>query len=401
MLYFYDTCALLNLQERAFESPFIISPETLRELEEIKTSSRKDADVKYKARNITRLLIEDKECFKTYDVKAHKDMSGDERIRADAQVAQFIMHEPVTFVTDDLLCRLMVDDSKFSAVIGSESLIENDEWYPGYRVLECDDAALAEFYENMTENTAQCALNEYVVLRQCGEDVDVYKWCKDGYHVLFNKPLRSTYLGETKPKDILQRAAVDSIMTNMITCIAGPAGSGKSLLSLASALHLLKTGKYDRIVMLVNPTKAYGAEDMGFYPGTSYEKLMANFAGNMLSTKLGDQCGVDQMVDQGKLRIISMADVRGMEIRDNEILYISEAQNTTIDLMKLCLSRVSDGAKVILEGDYMTQVDSWAYRDQRNGMKRAIEVLRGSPLFGYVELQKIWRSPLTELVEKM
>lgn len=398
--YFLDTCALLNLQERAFDIEFMVSGETLRELERIKVSANKDANLKYKARQITRLLIEHPDSYEVYNADV-VDLSGDERIRLDAEYAAQSHAEPTVFVTDDLACRLLAPVDYFHAVIGTESILCEEERYTGYKVLDSADAQ-ARFYENLAENTAGCDINEYVMIVENGNVVDAYRWTEsEGYKGLYNKPLRSHYLNDTKPKDLFQRAAIDSIMNNMVTCISGPAGSGKSLLALASALQLIKQGKYDRIVLLANPTKAYGASDMGFYPGTAHEKLMANSVGNMLATKFGDRYGVDMLVNQDKLRLISMADVRGMEIRENEILYISECQNTTVDLMKLCLSRVVDGAKVILEGDYDTQVDSHAYLGNRNGMRRVIDVLRGSPLFGYIELQNVWRSALAALVDQM
>jgi len=94
-----------------------------------------------------------------------------------------------------------------------------------------------------------------------------------------------------------------------------------------------------------------------------------------------------------------LADCRGMEIRDNEILYLTETQNTTVELIKLALSRVSSGAKVIIEGDYKTQVDSSIFEGSHNGLKRVIDVFKGNELFGYVELQNIWRSKIAQLAE--
>lgn len=399
--YFYDTCALLNLQERAFDSPFLISSETLRELERIKVSASKDSEVKYKARNLTRLLIKYADTYEV--VNTSSEVSGDERIRQDAVLACSLWHdEPITFITDDLACRLLVNPAYFEAVLGTEHLA-CDNYYKGFRIYDCDDDdKLAQFYENLNENTAHCGINEYIFLERDGAIIDGYRWTEDGYKMLYNKNLKGNgYLNDIKPKDWFQRAAIDSIMNNMITCMSGPAGSGKSLLALSACMHLLRRGTYDRIVILANPTKARGAIDMGFYPGTAQEKLMANSIGNMLATKLGDQYGVDMLVKQDKLKIISMADVRGMEIRENEILYMSECQNTTVELMKLCLSRVGENAKVIFEGDYTAQVDSWAYTGNRNGMKRAIEILTGSSLFGYIELQNIWRSPLADLIDLM
>ena len=96
-----------------------------------------------------------------------------------------------------------------------------------------------------------------------------------------------------------------------------------------------------------------------------------------------------------------MADARGMEIRDDEILYITECQNTSVELLKLSLSRASQNAKIIIEGDICTQVDSIEFIGDKNGMKRAINVLKGSELFGFIELKNVYRSKIAELVDKM
>ena len=105
------------------------------------------------------------------------------------------------------------------------------------------------------------------------------------------------------------------------------------------------------------------------------------------------------LIQQDRIRLVSMADVRGMEVRDNEILYISEAQNTSIELLKLCLSRASSECKIIIEGDYNSQVDSYLFDGSSNGMKRAIDVLTGKEEFGYIDLPNIWRSKIAALVD--
>jgi predicted ribonuclease YlaK len=80
-------------------------------------------------------------------------------------------------------------------------------------------------------------------------------------------------------------------------------------------------------------------------------------------------------------------------------MWITEAQNTSVDLIKLCLSRVSSGAKVIIEGDYTSQVDSNVFEDGNNGLKRVIDKFQGHEEFGYVQLQNVWRSKIAELCE--
>lgn len=188
-------------------------------------------------------------------------------------------------------------------------------------------------------------------------------------------------------------------MNNTITAISAPAGAGKSLISLMCAMNLIESGKYDHLVILHNPTKTRGSADMGFYSGDAIEKGLQNSLGQMLTTKFGDRFGVDLLIQQGKLKIVSLADCRGMEIRDNEILYMTETQNTTVDLIKLALSRVSSGAKVIIEGDWNTQVDSYLFEGDNNGLKRVVKAFHGHDEFGYVQLQNVWRSKIAELCE--
>lgn len=407
--YFYDTCALLNLQEQAFKEPFEISCYTLYELEEIKTSSRKDEDVKQRARNIVRLIAKHPNyctiCPASVytNPRLHCPLGVNEMDWEIAKTAYYqrMNNQDLVFVTDDLVLSFMVENTFKIPVVSSSSLIDHPEMYKGIRVIEADDRLMEHFHDDLTVNTIGCSIGEYIVLKGADKSYLVYRWSGEQYELAHNQPLSSQEFGEIRARDEYQFAVIDSIMNNMVTAISGPAGSGKSLLSMAAAFDLIRRNKYDRVVMLVNPAKARGAINTGFYPGTSEEKLLASFVGNMLCSKLGEMYGVERLLDADKLRLICMSDIRGMEVREREILYIPECQNTTVSLLKLCLSRVCDGAKVIFEGDFTTQVDSYAYMGIDNGMRRAVDVLRGTPLFGYVELQNVWRSKLAVYIDQM
>lgn len=282
-------------------------------------------------------------------------------------------------------------------------LIENEDIYKGYKEVNISDNDMANLYSNLKNNVFDCITNQYLIVNnEIGKNVDLLKWNGQEYINVYNKNIKTVSFGDKiKAKDVYQRAVIDSIMTNTITAISGVAGTGKSLLSLMCAMNLVETGKYSRIVILNNPTKAKGATDCGFYTGSMTEKLMQNSIGNILNTKFGDRFAVDLLIQQDKLRVISMADARGMEIRDDEILYITECQNTSVELLKLSLSRASQNAKIIIEGDICTQVDSIEFIGDKNGMKRAINVLKGSELFGFIELKNVYRSKIAELVDKM
>lgn len=405
-MFFYDTCALLNLQERAFEEPFVISRVTLRELEEIKTSGKKDEETKYKARNLARLFWSQGE-MATAIIRpdCNENEPNDMLILLDYLYAceDLDLHgESLSFVTDDLNLGVLAIAQGVECVMQSAEVTGDTKEYTGWSYFEGSNEELATFYEDLTVNTLGLGINEYVFIPEIGGGMSGYRWTGEQYELLYSKSLSTQQFGsDFRARDIKQRAAIDSIMHNQVTCISGPAGSGKSLLSLVCAFNLLERGLYDRIIMLVNPAKAYGAVDMGFYPGTVYDKLSESFVGHMLETKLGDQFEIDRLLDCNKLQLISMADMRGMEIREREILYITECQNTSVELLKLCLTRVGDGAKVIIEGDFKSQVDSRAFAGSRNGMKRVIDVLKGSSLFGYIRLDQIWRGELAQLIESM
>ena len=405
-MYFYDTNALLTLQEQVLKEKFVISSITLQELEDIKTSYKKDQEVKYKARKAIHILDENPDM---YDVVVYHlplynmymsdlEDTPDNKICACAKWYQEFKDNKLVFVSDDICCRTI---ARYEFDLNAMGITNNvDVDYTGFKEIKMSEEEMAYFYEHMADNIYNLMYNEYLIIKDSdGNVVDKRKWNGETHKEVFNKTIKSVYFDNLKPKDEYQSFVIDSIMSNPITAISGKAGSGKSLISLMAAMNLIESGEYDRIVILFNPVKARGASDLGFYSGEFLDKAMLNSIGNILTTKFGDRYAVDYLIQQNKLKLVSMADCRGMEISDNEILWITEASNTSVDLMKLCLSRVSSGAKVIIEGDYEAQVDSREFAGDNNGLKRVIEVFKDHKEFGYVQLQNVWRSKIAELCE--
>lgn len=408
MSVFFDTNALLNLQDACFKQHFVISQKTLEEIENIKSSSNKDNEIKFKARHIAHLL-DDK--FDTYDIiptdKRVYDVlntlglsdTSDNIILAAASLC-----DGVEVISDDINAKF-ISKKIFNLPtkgIKESGLIKDIHEYTGYKEVMLSDEEMSYFYLNQDKNIFDLKDNQYLIIKKSdGEIVDSLKW-NDSYKKVCSKTIKSIIFGDKiKPKDIYQACAIDSIYSNTLTAITGKAGSGKSLISLVSIMNLIETGVYDRVIIMFNPTKAKGASDMGYYSGDAVEKALQNNIGSMLTTKFGDRFAVDMLLQQDKLRLVSMADVRGMEVRDNEILYITECQNTSIELLKLCLSRASSGCKIVIEGDYDTQVDSYVFENGSNGLKRTIEALSGEKEFGYVHLPNIWRSKIATLIDKL
>lgn len=382
----------------------VVSSKTIEELENIKTSSYKDNDIKYKARVAVRAIKEQKpEIIVVEKVDYNKIESLDLEISNDnliiASAFRYNTHNPSVFVTNDILCGLIAE--KYFGLNVESVDNKKDDIYKGYKIVSPTDEELSQVYsKDNCENIFGCLINEYAIINDKeGNFCDIVKWTGEKYANIFNKNIRTMAFGDKlKAKDIYQRMAIDSLISNTMTCISGKAGSGKSLLSLLVAMYLIETGKYDRLVVLFNPCQVRGATNMGFYTGSVIEKAMQSNIGNILVTKFGDRYAIDNYIAQGKIKLVPMSDCRGMEILDTEILWITEAENTTIDLMKICLSRVSSGAKVFIEGDF-DQTDNKLF-DCNNGMMRAIEVLAGEKEFGYIQLQNVWRSRIAELTDK-
>ena len=105
----------------------------------------------------------------------------------------------------------------------------------------------------------------------------------------------------------------------------------------------------------------------------------------MLASKLGGRFAIEQLIAQGKIELLPLSDLRGYDTTNmNCAVYITEAQNMDIELMKLALQRIGEDSICIIDGDYDTQVDMSQYAGMNNGMRRASEIFRGKDLYGEV-----------------
>lgn len=414
--FFYDTCALLEAQQTIFENKenkIYISNITINELEDIKTSGRKDEETKYAARKLLHLLNENED---RYEIIIYRS-SWDEDIEKfdmpktnDSKIiisAYFCNNDvPITFVTNDLACKTI------AKTIGLNTLFQLDEEeddYTGFKEIVLNDAEMADFYGNMLSNKINhygLLHNQYLIIKDTtGKVVDKYKWNEiDGYlHVHFLKA-ESKFFGKVVPKngDIYQQLALDTLHYNQITMLRGAAGTGKSYLAFGHMFSLLEQGKIDKIIIFCNTVATKGSAKLGFYPGSRTEKLLDSQIGNLLESKLGDRFMVEKLISEGSLVLLPMSDIRGYDTTGmNAAIYISEAQNLDIELMRLALQRIGEDSICILDGDSNTQVDLSMYAGRNNGMKRVSKVFRGSDVYGEITLQKIHRSKIADLAQKL
>lgn len=412
---FYDTNALLNLQDKAFKEPFFIAQKTLEEIEGIKTSGTKDGEVKYKARKIAHLLDD---FYETYHVVPYNDdvktiladfsleSTPDNIILASA----YYVNETDTQIlvcTDDLNCKF-ISRNIFQLPtkgINEINLVTNAEEYTGYRDVTLSDEEMSDFYTNMSRNTFNLIMNQYLIIRKSdGEVVDLLIWKGNEYQVVKFPTVKSNFFGSVKPLngDVYQRMVLNSLAYNQITMIKGPAGTGKSYLAIGYLMWLLEKRKIDKIIIFCNTVATANSAKLGYYPGTKDEKLLDSSIGNMLSSKLGDAFGLEEMMAKGRIQLLPMSDVRGFDTSGmNAGVYITEAQNMDIQLMKLALQRIGEDSICIIDGDYNAQVDLSQYAGFNNGMRRMSEIFRGENIYGEVELKNIYRSKIAMIAERM
>ena len=406
---FYDTSSLLLKANTLFDEDeyFAISSITLEELENIKTSLSRDPDIKYAARKLLHCLDEHKGSYDIHIFKEsmlspikEKDLSISNDMKILATAINYNQEiDKIIFVTNDLSLKVIANIF-FDNIISVE---EDDDQYQGYLDYSFDNSQMEQFYSYPDQNMCSAYINQYLIIRNLdGEIVDKRVWTGQNYRAINYDMFDSKHFGRVKPIDVQQQFAADSLIHNKITMIKGPAGSGKTLLALGFLFYQLERNRIDKIIVFCNTVAARNSAKLGFLPGTRDEKLLDSQIGNLLISKIGGRAEVERLVDEEKLVLLPMSDIRGYDTSGMRAgIYISEAQNLDISLMKLALQRVGEDSICIIDGDEKTQVDDIAFAGANNGMKRLSKVFRGYDIYGEIELTQIHRSRIAEIAEQM
>ena len=194
----------------------------------------------------------------------------------------------------------------------------------------------------------------------------------DKLHSLFGDIVVTTTRGkQIKPKTLGQKTYVEAIRRNDITIAAGPAGTGKTFLAVALAVQALKNRQVERII-LTRPAVEAG-EKLGFLPGDLQEKVDPYL--RPLYDGLYETLGMETVQKYMERQIIEVAPLAYMRGRtlDDAFIILDEAQNTTPAQMKMFLTRLGFGSKMVINGD-ITQVDLPIH--QTSGLNEAMRILK-------------------------
>lgn len=321
---------------------------------------------------------------------------------------------PVVLITKDVNLRMKAKALGIEAEDYKTDRVKSiEELYSGKEVIEdFDDDLIVRLYQPHYEIPAEEVVpyieedvfpNKYFILKNSQRSV-LTRLNKDKSLIL--KVDKNTAYG-IKPRNAEQTFAIDALSNPEIplVTITGKAGTGKTLLALASAMQIRK---YYRQIYLARPVVPLSNKDIGYLPGDVQSKLDPYMQPLWDNLKvIQDQFpendkqnqAITQMVKDEKLVITPLAYIRGRSLQRIYFI-VDEAQNLTPHEIKTIITRVGEGAKIVFTGD-IYQIDHPYLDSQSNGLSYLIEHFKGEKLYAHINLEKGERSELAELASNL
>jgi phosphate starvation-inducible protein PhoH and related proteins len=268
----------------------------------------------------------------------------------------------------------------------NENLRSVQEAFGGARIIargnefniDGDDAAVVA--RLVEELTLLLEHGQVVDPQVVSRTIDILRADERPSEVLTAEVLRSARGRSVRPKSSGQKRYVDAIGANIVTFGIGPAGTGKSYLAVALAVQALQSKSAERIIMTRPAVEA--GERLGFLPGDLMAKIdpylrpLYDALYDMLGTE-----GARRLLDNGTIEVAPLAYMRGRTLNQSFII-LDEAQNATPEQLKMFLTRIGFGSKVVVNGD-ITQVD---LPGGRSGLAELDQVLKGIEGIAFVRL---------------
>lgn len=339
-------------------------------------------------------------------------MSNDNKI-IECVLNSSINENKAILVTKDINLRIKARAlGIISEDFESGKINDFDSIQRGFETIELeseDSTILSRLYNNrkisgdeILQESKKVA-NSYYTLKH-GTDAILIKYDKDSNSV---ERVEKKYVSGIRPKNAEQTFAVNSLCDENIKVVAleGVAGTGKTLLALASALE--QKNLYHDIV-LSRPIVALSNRDIGYLPGEAEDKIspyMQPLWDNLKFIKSQNKPEskrrkiIESMEEDGQIQITALAFIRGRSL-SNTMFIVDEAQNLTPHEIKTIITRAGEGTKIVFTGD-INQIDTPYLDENSNGLSYLIDRFKGEQLFSHIKLEKGERSELANLANKL
>lgn len=295
----------------------------------------------------------------------------------------------------------------------TDKIVDVEELYSGRETVENFNHDLIEklysppfeipIKSTLKKSKTEIVPNKYLVLRNSSHSVLA---AIDNQNQVLRKIDKNTVYG-IKPRNAEQTFAIDALTNHNIplVTITGKAGTGKTLIALASALNVKKNY---RQIYIARPVVPLSNKDIGYLPGDVESKLAPYMQPLWDNLKvIQDQYGetekqhqqITQMVKDQKLVIEPLSYIRGRSLQ-RIFFIVDEAQNLTPHEIKTIITRVGEGSKIVFTGD-IYQIDHPYLDSQSNGLTYLIEHFKGQNLYAHINLLKGERSELAEMASNL
>ena len=307
---------------------------------------------------------------------------------------------PVIVVTKDINMRLKAEALGLASQDYTSDKVNVDELYTGVAELEVSAEQIDAVYYP----------NEFIILKASdgSKKSAIGRVANSGEFVLRPLSTQEPTAWGIKPLNKEQRFAMELLLDDSldIVTLVGTAGTGKTLITLATGLQrTMDENAYRRLVVCRSIVPV--GKDIGFLPGTKEEKLEA-WMGAIYDNLafLADRRNPDEgeekahyLLDSGKIEIASVTHMRGRSL-PGQYMIVDDAQNLTPHEMKTILTRAGEGTKVVVTGDPY-QIDTPYLDVESNGLTYLVDRLKGQKSHGHITFTKTERSHLADLASKL
>jgi len=339
--------------------------------------------------------------------KEYEDVVGLDPSRNDNKIISAAVHlhkkypdKILRVITKDINLRVKCDALGIKAEDYYKDSLDIQEYFTGMSSADLTDSDIDEIYDKkFLDIDMDIPTNSFVVATGSSQGKSALCIYNGGLQLITVDYSNSQ--SEIKPRNKEQKFALHALREKDIplVSITGLAGSGKTFLTLMTALDAVLDKQYDRVVV-TRSIETVG-KDIGYLPGDIKEKMepwMAPLLDNFRH-HFKDKTYFEMMIDKGTIEIAPLSYIRGRTF-NNSFIIVDEAQNTTIHELKTIITRIGEGSKIVLMGD-TDQIDT-PYIDKRsNGLTVAIERLKNTHLTAHIHLARGERSELATFASQV